>query len=127
VAIKSEKKSFRFTPQVLIRLVIFCVAVYYSFSYLMTSSGTLATPSILGTQTVKPYSDWLYQQLPPESRNLVENFNQNPTVVYVENKINDFKTQLNGFPETQIKEIQKQLVKNISDKLIESIENSTSP
>lgn len=127
MAIKSEKKSFRFTPQVLIRLIIFVVVVYYLFNYFMTQAGTVTPPSVLGTQTVKPYSDWLYQKLPPESRDLVENFHQNPTVIQVENKINDLKSQLNGFPQTQIKEIQKQLVKNISDKLIESIENSASP
>lgn len=117
-----KEKSFKLTPQVLIRLVIFTFILFLSFNYL-SSNSTYKIPNILGDFTLKPYTDSIYQQLPPDSRNLIENFYDNPTVKDVQSQLNNLKAQLNGFPETQIKEIQKTIVKNVSDKLIESIEN----
>lgn len=114
-----KEKRFKFTPQVFLRLVIFIIIVFFAFNYLSQKQ----SPQVLGDLTLKPYSDWAYSQLPPASRNLVENFSSNPSVMEIQKKIDDVKLQLNGFPDTQIKEIQKQIIQNVSDKLIKSIEN----
>lgn len=122
---KLKDNTFRFTFKVLVRLVIFSIFLWYAFGYLSSQtdqSQNLNIPPILSDTSAKPYLDTVYQQLPPESRATLENLDQNPVIITLKSKIGEIQQQLNGFPQTQIKEIQKAVIKNISDKLIESID-----
>jgi len=115
-----KKKEFKFTPQVFFRLVLFIIIIVISFSYL--SQGQM--PNVLGDFTVQPYLDTVYQQLPPSSRDFIENYSTNSTVIEINKQIENLKSQTQDFPNRQIKEIQKEIVRSLSDKLIQIIDNN---
>ena len=66
---------------------------------------------ILGKTT--EISNNIYQSIPEESRKQLENLNQIPAQTLIQEKINLIKEQSQGFPQKQIKEIQKMIIKNI--------------
>ena len=127
-----HKEEFKLTPAHLIRIAIFLVLIYFSINYLSTK--TLTTPAfkdpttILGQQTqnqnnLKKYTDKLYQSLPPESQNILNNIDQNPAIISLQQKLDELKEQTQGFPQKQIKEIQKELLKRFYQNALESIDN----
>ena len=68
-------------------------------------------------------SNDIYQSIPENSRKQLENFNQNQTTILIQEKINLIKEQSQGFPQKQIKEIQKMIVNNIHQNTLRSIDS----
>ena len=108
---KSSKKSFRFTSKVIVRLGIFIVLFLVSIYYLSIHSPQ--NSNILGEQTfvfselpiVKSTIDSLYNNLPPKSREFVENFNDSPVILMAQKKIDFIKNESAGFPQKQIQDV----------------------
>lgn len=124
MALKGKRKPFKFTFRVLIRIVIFGLLLYLIISYLSKN------PSVLGEETPKNniiISDYLnsaYNLIPEKSRQQLENINQTPAYIFVQDKIEYIKKETEGFPNKQIKEIKKAVVKNVYDDMMNSIESS---
>jgi hypothetical protein len=122
-----KKKEFHFTFKVFLRLLIFFLIIYLSISYF--SSNKEKDP-ILGDSTTLISEDDqnrvindLYQRLPESSRHQLENFQDTQIAIYIKDKTDFIKEQTNGFPDRQIKEFQKSLIKKISQDMIDSIDN----
>jgi hypothetical protein len=66
----------------------------------------------------------IYTKLPETSRYQLEHFDQTVVGQFIINSSNYIKDQLNGFPQKQIKQFKKDLIKNVSDELIKGIDNN---
>lgn len=129
-----KKKHTKFTFQSLIRLAIFSIILFFIISSIsgqkINSSEVIdSTLSInekesnfiLGRTT--EISNNIYQKIPPKSRQQLENINQNPAVIFIQEKINLIKEQSQDFPQKQIKEIQKTIIKNIYENTVRNIDS----
>ncbi len=132
--IVSKKKHTKFTFQSLIRLIIFSVIVFFTISFIANqklNSSKKIDPSvyldedqsnfILGKTT--EIGNDIYQSIPEESRNQLKNLNQNPAVIFIQEKINEIKEASQGFPQKQIKEIKKMVIQNIYENTLRSIDS----
>lgn len=115
---KHQKRSFTFAT--IIRLTIFALIVYFLINYFSGSSNQ----SILGDSTIdlSPYTQQVTNLLPEKSQKTLENLPQSPVFTFIHQKIVYLQQESNGFPEKQIKEIKKAVIKDIYDKLLHSIE-----
>lgn len=129
-----KKKKTKFTFQSLIRLIIFSIIIFFLINLISTqkfNSSQKLDPtisidektksSILGKTT--EISNKIYKSIPESSRNQLENLEENQAVLFIQNKINYIKEQSQGFPQNQIKEIQKMVIKNIYENTIKNIES----
>lgn len=66
----------------------------------------------------------MYSKLPEGSRHQLENFNQTQIGKFFSNSSEFIKSKLDGFPQKQIKEIKKGIIKNISDDMIKNIDEN---
>lgn len=125
MSIKSKKKPFKFTFGIFVRLGIFIVIIFFVLSYLSSSIENKKT-SILGENTINtslPINlDQIYNVLPSDSQNQINIFKSASTSAFIQEKIELLKIEAAGFPDKQIKEIQKQVVNNVYDNIINSIE-----
>ncbi len=125
-----KKKNFHFTPKVIVRLILFFSIIAILISYISTNT-TSNNPNILGDQTTAPsdmpiiklFVDNLYNQLPENSRSLIENANNLPLIQYTQKNIDYFKNEKAGFPQKQIKDLKlyilnkgQELLKGAADK-----------
>ena len=130
-----KKKHSKFTFQSLIRLAIFSIVVFFIISFVsgqkLNSSkvidNTLSvdekeSSSILGKTT--EIGNDIYQSIPPSSRQQLENFNETPFMIFIQEKIDLVKQQSQGFPQKQIKEIQKMVAKSIYENTIKNIDSN---
>lgn len=130
-----KKKHTKFTFQSFIRLAIFATVVFLIISFI--SGQKLNSPKIIDdTLSVNEQESGfilgktteitnnIYQSIPPKSRQQLENFNTSPTMVFIQDKINFIKEQTQDFPQKQIKEIQKAVVKNIYDNTMKNIDSN---
>ena len=129
-----KKKHVKFTFQSLIRLIVFSVIIFFIISYISSqklNSSTNIDPTIsldekqsnfiLGKTT--EIGNNIYQSIPQKSREQLENLNQSPIMMIIQEKINLLKEQSQGFPQKQIKEIQKMLLKNVYENTIKTIDS----
>jgi hypothetical protein len=66
----------------------------------------------------------MYSKLPSDSRSQIENFNQTEAGKIFSNSFGYIKEQLNDFPQKQIREIKKAIIKNVSDEMIKNIDEN---
>jgi hypothetical protein len=128
-----KKKEFKLTPQVLFRLLIFSIFIYFLISYLSNSKPQLPqindTP-VLGENTSMPVNppqlkviyDQVYNQIPPDSRRQLETINQSPVIISLQEKLTQFQNETNNFPQKQIVEIKKTIIQNVYQNLMNSVE-----
>ena len=129
-----KKKHTKFTFQSLIRLVIFSIVIFFVISYISgqkLNSSLNIDPTIsidekqsnfiLGKTT--EIGNNIYNSIPEGSRQQLENLNQNPAVIFIQDKFNLIKDQTQGFPQKQIKEIQKMVVKSVYENTVRNIDS----
>lgn len=132
MARKKSKKKFHLNLGVVLRLIIFGVAIYFAIKYLSTSAPISSTnppdPTVLGDETttpdMKPYLNQAYQLIPIKSRGQLENLDKSPVIISLQKKIQEIQSQSQDFPQRQIKEIQKFIIKTVSDDLIKKVDSS---
>ena len=130
----SKKKHIKFTFNSLIRLIIFSIIIFFLVSYIsdqktnsfkeinsILSLNEDQSGFILGKTT--EIGNNIYQSIPENSRKQLENLNQNSAIIFVQEKINFIKEQSSGFPQKQIKEIQKMIIDNIYQNTIRNIDS----
>lgn len=100
------------------------MVIYLGYNYFSKSDASVLgdTTAFGGSVNLKPVVDTIVKGLPPQSQEIINNFNQQPFVINTQYRINQVKEQLDGFPDKQIKDIKKSIVQNIYDELIKSIE-----
>lgn len=129
-----RKKHVKFTFQSIIRLIIFSVIIFFIISYISGQKSNYSlnidptisidekqSNFILGKTT--EIGNNIYKSIPEGSRQQLENLNQNPAVIFIQEKINLIKETSQGFPQKQIKEIQKMLLKNVYENSIKNIDS----
>jgi len=117
---KKKIKKQRITFNSIFRLIIFSFIIFFSISWLSQNSNDqtpLTDPTLFIGETVSPnvLGD-MYNNLPEDSRNQFSQFISNSTEF--------IKSKFNGFPQTQIKEIKKAIIRNISDDMIKNIDEN---
>jgi hypothetical protein len=125
----SKKDKYQeVTLKSIFRLVIFLLLAWVIISFLSQQSQlkqnindpTISLEEALNNNVLGE----MYSKLPPDSRNQIENFNQTEVGKYFDNSLKYVQEKLNGFPQKQIKEIKKAIIKNISDDMIKNIEGN---
>lgn len=128
-----KKKHTKFTFRSLIRLIVFGVIFFLTISLISNQKlnpnqvdkipllSEQQNDSILGKTT--EISNKIYQSIPPESRHQLENLNQTPAIIYIQEKINYLKEESKYFPQKQIKEIQKMIINQLYENSMRSIDS----
>ena len=126
-----DQKSNRIGSKSVIRLIIFLAVIYFSIFYLSRNfqkKEMLTDPTVLGqeietiaTPQLKPFFDQIYQSLPQDSRQKIENTEQIPAIIYIREKYDDLKDQVNGFPQRQINQLKKEIIQSVYDDLMQGI------
>lgn len=126
MAKKSKPQKITFGS--IIRLIIFGVIVFFLiswFSQQQSPTTSSSDPTLFIGETVQSnvLGD-MYSKLPEDSRHQLENFNQTQLGKIFSNSSEFIKSKLDGFPQKQIKEIKKGIIKNISDDMIKNIDQN---
>lgn len=122
-----KEKHFHFTFKVFIRLIIFLLIIYFSISWLSSQKKSVLGDidnTLLPEETKNTLFPNLYQKLPENSRYQLEHFNDTKMGAFFQDKFGFLQDQLNGFPNRQIKEVQKSIIKNVSNDMIENIDKN---
>jgi len=132
-----KKKHSKFTFQSLIRLIVFIFIVFFIISYvsnqkLNSSVNISVDPTLYLDEKQSNYilgktteiGNNIYQSIPKKSREQLENLNEIPALLYIQEKIDIVKEQSQGFPQKQIKEIQKMILTNFYENSMRNIESN---
>ena len=127
MAKKSKPQKITFGS--IIRLIIFGIIVFFLISWFSQSQNPTNLsndPTLFVGETIQSYNVLgdMYSKLPEDSRHQLENFNQTQVGKFISNSTEFIKSKLNGFPQKQIKEIKKGIIKNISDDMIKNIDEN---
>lgn len=129
-----SKYKFHFNSAFIIRLLIFSF-LFILFVIILTNKINGNNPystTILGTKTdqlinqvdYQEIINSIYQQIPPQSREQLENLNRLPLYITIQQKIQQILPQFQDFPNKQIKEIKKEIINRIYQDIIKSIDNN---
>jgi hypothetical protein len=123
--------EFRLTFPVLIRLIIFFILLGLLISYLNASNPkpNPDDPTVLGAETsnepplfdISVLLNPLYQQLPESSRQLIENYSNNPNLKFIQERLDSFKLEVNDFPQKQINDLKKRVINAVYQELMKGI------
>ena len=127
MAKKSKPQKITFGS--IIRLIIFGIIVFFLISWFSQSSNPMNLsndPTLFVGETIQSSNVLgnMYSKLPEDSRHQLENFNQTQVGRFFSNSSEFIKSKLDGFPQKQIKEIKKGIIKNISDDMIKNIDEN---
>ncbi len=121
-----KKKKQKITLKSIIRLSIFIVIIVFLINILSQQQKSINPnndpTSYIGENSGGQILGTIYSKLPQDSRYQLEHIDQTLLGKIYQDSKNYIVTHLNGFPQKQIKEFKKQLIKNISDDLIENID-----
>jgi hypothetical protein len=123
-----KDKNTKITFKSIFRLVIFLLLVWVIISFLSQQSQlkqnindpTISLEEALNNNVLGE----MYSKLPSDSRNQIENFNQTKTGKFFSSSFEYIKEKLDGFPQKQIREIKKTIIKNVSDEMIRQVEEN---
>lgn len=126
----THKSEFKFTLTHLVRLLIFFAVIALAILYLSSQSpqNFPIDSTVLGDSTsvpnraLAPALDYLWSQVPPSSRESLENLSNLPIIKNTESTLSNLQQEIPDYIQAQIKEIKKTIVKNIADDIIRSIE-----
>ena len=124
-----KKKPQTITFKSIFRLAVFLLIIFFLISWLSHQSSSEITqddPTLFigeANSSSTVLGD-MYNKLPEDSRQQLENINQTEFGKFISNTSEYIKVQLNGFPQKQIKEIKKEIIRNISDDMIKSIDEN---
>ncbi len=122
--VKTKEKEFKLSPKVIFRLIIFFALIYFLINYLskgapITQTTSNPDPTVLGEEITL---DHFYSSLPENTKVFLDNSSNHPVIIEIQEKLNDLKSLTKDFPQKQIKEFKKTLVKNISEEILRSID-----
>jgi hypothetical protein len=121
---KLKKKPFRLTFGHLIRLGLFIFVIYSLINYFSQNQANYKTQSeVLGetvptSDIINKYSTDIYQKLPPDTQQKITELPELPIIL-------EIKKQLNGFPLKQINQFKIEIIKKISQDMINNLTPSS--
>jgi len=125
-----KPKKQKITFKSLLRLTIFLVLVYFLISFLdqqkqnqLKNDPKLSFDEIDESLAGDVLGD-VYSKLPQDSRDQLENFDQTEIAKFFNSSTQYIQEKLDGFPQKQIKEIKKNIIKNISEEMIRQVEEN---
>lgn len=122
-----KSKVQKITFKSIIRLTLFILIVYLLINLLNQQQEPIKLSkdptSYIGESSGGQILGTIYSKLPQDSRYQIEHFDQTFLGKFYKSSSDYLKWQLNGFPQKQIKQFKKDLIKNISDDLIQDIDN----
>ena len=122
-----KHKVQKITFKSIIRLGFFIFIVYLLINLLDQQQKPILLSndptSYIGENSGGQILGEIYSKLPQDSRYQIEHFDQTFLGKTYKNSVDYIKWQLNGFPQKQIKQLKKDLIKNISDDLIDNIDS----
>lgn len=124
---KLKKKPFRFTLGHLIRLGVFIFVIYSLINYFSQNQSNIKTQSeVLGDQVptsdvLNKYSTDIYQKLPPDTQQKITNLPQSPIFIKIKDQSDLYLKQLDGFPTKQFNQLKIEIIKKVSQDLINNI------
>lgn len=116
---KIYQKTFKPTPVVITRVLIFIIIVAATIWYLSSRS---RRPSVLGQQTALDLINQLYREIPPDKRQQIEKLPTSPTIIAIQEKLGYLQTQLQNFPGQQIEELKESILKSIARDLLKNLQ-----
>lgn len=122
-----KPKPQRITFKSILRLIVFLIIVFFLINWFSQKQPSLLSnndPTVFIGETVSSSNvlGVIYSKLPEDSRNQLENFSDSNVGKFITNISTQIQSSLNGFPQKQIKEIKKAIIKNISDDMIKNID-----
>jgi len=130
---KKVKRKFQFNSAFFVRALIFFLIFTASINLLSRQSPRPKDqPSILGSQAsdlldqidYQQIINNIYQKIPPKSREKLENINQLPLYLTIEQKIQPILSQLQDFPQKQIKDLKKEIINRLYQDIMKSLEEN---
>jgi hypothetical protein len=127
------KKKFKFTPVVFIRLIVFFIIICLSINFLSSTkkSKIIIDSTVLGDEIdtsnstiIKDTINQIYKHLPLKSQETLNNLPSSPPMIYITDKLNYLKSETNGFPQKQINDLKKNIVKNALQSYLDSLDHS---
>jgi len=123
-----EDKPQKITFKSVIRLVIFLFLAWLIISFLSQQSQlkeNIDDPTVSIDETMGgDVLGEMYSRLPQDSRNQIENFDKTETGKFFYNSFEYVKEKLDGFPQKQIKDIKKGIIKNMSEEMIRQVDEN---
>jgi hypothetical protein len=122
-----KNKPQKVTFKSIFRLSLFLILVFILISWFSSQNSIPSNndPTVyIGESLGGDVLGAIYSKLPESSRFQLENFNQTEVGKFIFNSSEAIKKSLDGFPQKQIKEIKKGIIKNISDDMIKNIEDN---
>jgi len=127
---KKKDKDFHFTFKHFLRLLAFIVIVYYLFNYLSSSLENRDynpnDPTVLGqsskSEELPKIFDDLYQNIPSDTKDKIEAIPSLPVIIKAQEGLSSLQKELNGFPQKQLNQFKKELIRSVADDMINKID-----
>ena len=119
-----KDKHQRVTFRSIIRLIIFLILVWIIITFInqqivnkkpVINDPTVAVDEVSNESNGDVLGE-MYSQIPENNRHQLE--------IFLNNSSQFIQQKLNGFPQKQIKEIKKAIIKNVSDEMIQNIDKN---
>lgn len=133
---KLKSKEFNFTFSHFIRLIIFSLLFYFLISFLQSqrhlrTANSLPDPTILGdtvsATTSATLRNWLEDSLDnisPLYRDKIESITQSDKFLEATQTFRQIQEKLTGFPQNQIKQIQKFILNKAYEDFMQKLESN---
>lgn len=125
--VKKKSKVQKITLKSIFRLIVFILIVYGLINVLSQEkkpTTTLTDPTLyIGENIGGQILGTVYSNLPQDSRNQLENFQDTYLGKLYFDTSKYISEQLNGFPKKQINQLKKDLINKISQDLINNIDS----
>lgn len=116
-----SRKSFRFSAKHLFRLLIFLLIFFFLINYFSTSESNLTINPSITIEKLNPGLD-LSPYLPKFINEKTRLLSTSSAIIYLQNQTASISAQISGFPQKQIRDIKKQIITEIYQEALKSID-----
>jgi hypothetical protein len=127
VAKKKHEQQFKFSSANIIRLAIFSVVIYFLINFLsaqgqssvLSSTDSIgSTPDTLGGMVAQID---ITQYLPDYLSQRLNDLPKSSAIIYLQDQLNKYSSELNGFPQKQINDLKLQIINQLYQDAVKSI------
>ncbi len=127
MAKKKHEQQFKFSSANIIRLAIFSVVIYFLINFLsaqdqssvLSSTDSIgSTPDTLGGMVAQID---ITQYLPDYLSQRLTDLPKSSAIIYLQDQLNKYSSELNGFPQKQINDLKLQIINQLYQDAVKSI------
>ncbi len=127
MAKKKHEQQFKFSSANIIRLAIFSVVIYFLINFLsaqgqssvLSSTDSIgSTPDTLGGMVAQID---ITQYLPDYLSQRLNDLPKSSAIIYLQDQLNKYSSELNGFPQKQINDLKLQIINQLYQDAVKSI------